>query len=254
MRSRKRSAKLATIILWLASCPAAPTVDTALADNSQVSLAISAIQDRICFEEFWWGKDFYHLGSSVPIFVRQAGDVTLAWSDKLSAIPGAKQWANFFRVAQMNHVATVDEAYGYNLDLLKTTPKIAKDKEDVFSERTVKKIEFHVPANCTPHFRANTLQKKETINHLKSAIVDELTQLDRFGRTAQSGRSDIVIANFNADYPETLVLVPSTGEIFRVALHGPMFVGPLLGSPEYLAASRKRILKYGMTEQVTIPK
>ncbi len=178
----------------------------------------NAVAKRVCFEAFWWGRSTFELGKTVPIVIRHVGDKAYVWTESLSAVPNVKVWANFFSVFSSGGMVMVGESHGYNVDEMRRTPPFAKDRALVF-EGTLSTVMFHVPTRCAPIFETETPFKQLMIKIVETSVAQELTLFKENGEPNLPSRLKIVIANFNPTDPATAVLVPSSGQIFYVALH-----------------------------------
>jgi len=183
---------------------------------SQKSI-MSAIDGRICYETFWWNRDTFKLGTTVQFTTRQVGNATYAWSNDLSRIPNVSEWANFYTIYSLRGQPTVVESFGYNVSVMHNVAIFQQQKSLVFAPGS-ETLELHVPKNCTPKFSKTTELKQEIISAILASIENELATLNRYAGSNCPNQLSIIIADFNTDYPEALVLIPKTREVFWVAL------------------------------------
>jgi hypothetical protein len=241
---------------------------TAIAANSATAavsskVAIKAIQQRICFEEFWWGRDNFQFGKTAHITFRTEGDTAYVWSEDLVVVSGASRWANFFTVVSKGDQVVVGYSNGYNLDSTRGTLDFEKNREKVFGGE-VQTAQLREPTDCTPHFAGVTPEKERILMTIEKTMTNELTLFNKSGGANYPKQVTIIIANFNWDYPETQVFVPSTEQVFHVALRnaadplsdtylrqGEYPVG-LEGNQQNVKVVRDKIVKYGIDRQVTL--
>lgn len=235
---------------------------TAVAASTEA--VTGAIEQRICFEDFWWNRDSFRLGKTVPLTLRTDGDKTYVWSEALSVVPGAPRWANYFSVFTKDDRTVVGSSYGYNLDSVRGTADFEKKRAQVFGGGKIEKIELRVPADCTPHFTQETPLKVQMLKVVETTMAKELTLLNKNGGAHYPRQIRIVIANFNTDYPETQVFIPSMEQVFHVALQDAadplsdkfLKQGEYPIMPEYdkqaVKALGDKIDQYGIVREITI--
>jgi hypothetical protein len=249
---------LATALVYLSVSIAA---NSAIAATTEA--VTKAIQQRVCFEDFWWDRDSFQLGKTVPITLRQDDNIAYVWSEGLAVVPGASRWANFFTVFTKDDQSVVGSSYGYNLDSMQGTPDFEKKKSQVFGGKA-ETIQLRIPANCAPHFTEETPLKKRMLKTIETTMTNELTLFNKSGGAHYPGQLRIVIADFNADYPETQVFIPSTEQVFHVALQDAadplsdtfLKQGEYPVRPEYDKQAIKllggKIIKYGIVREITL--
>lgn len=258
---RGRRRVLAGVVICLAGSTGASAAMAAVTTEN----AAQAIEQRICFEAFWWDRNTFQLGKTVPITLRKDGDIAYAWSTDLSKVPGVTQWANFFTVFSEGGRTVVGSSFGYNLDAMQRAPVVERNKAKVFGGRA-ETIYLHVPANCSPHFVENTPLKERMLKAVGASIMKELVLLNKSGVDHYHGRIHIVVANFNPGYPEAQVYIPSANRAFHVALQdssnplGGVFLkqGEYPVRPEYNKSATKvmkaKIVKYGVDREIVLGK
>jgi hypothetical protein len=238
------------------------TANSAPARNANKAV-VEAVQERICFESFWWNRETFRLGKTVPISIRKDGGVTYVWTEGLSVVPGASRWANFFSVFTKGNESVVGSSYGYNLDIVQSTPDFKMKQSQVFGGN-VEVFQLRVPSDCTPHFRSESPRKERVLRAVGVTIAKELMLFRRTGGTSYPNDITIVVARFESNYPETQVFIPSTGEVFHVALQDAS--NPLSDAfleegvypiqPEYderaINLMREKILKYGVARKIKL--
>lgn len=206
---RIAGAFLLCILIALAAEPAASEIGA--------PAAVTAIQHRICYEAFWWDRDDFEFGKTVTATVRSDDDMAYAWIDNLEHVPGAPQWASFFTIFTKDNQTAVAASYGYNLKVMKGNPDFEQKRNEVFKSKT-DVVKLQVPTDCSPQFSSDDPERKHMLSVIENTIKDELVMFNKNGRSYPD-RVQIIISNFNFDYPEAFVFIPSTGDVFSVALH-----------------------------------
>src|ERR1017187_7350629 len=92
------------------------------ADEVSTTAAITAVQQRICYEAFWWDRDNFDFGTTLTMTLRNDGDMAYAWVDNLAHVRGASEWASFFTIFTKDNMTAVAASYGYNLDVMRGKP------------------------------------------------------------------------------------------------------------------------------------
>jgi hypothetical protein len=230
-----------------AAAAGAPGIDT--------QLVVGAVQREICFETYWGNRDTYRLGQTATLTVRrQRNDMAYVWSEQLSRVPHVSAWGNFYSVFVKDGEAAVGTSNGYNLDRSSQKPWVFDDEQQT--------VQIQIPADCTPHFLPETPLKTQMLDLVTSSIAKELQVFNKYNGVGAhySGGIRIVIANFNTDYPETYVTIPSIGLVFTVTLHAS--IAPLADLPtdgyemveiygeENKARANEKIQKYGIDREV----
>lgn len=253
-----RSVFIALIWLfgWVTPTFAAATVTT--------EAAVSAVQRYICFEAFWWGRTAFPFGKTVAITLRRTGDIAYAWSDGLSGIPGMPRSADFFTIFTKDGITAVADSFSYNTAIPQEAPDFQKNKNKVFGNGA-ETIQLLIPTDCIPHFAADTPQKIDMLKSVEATMTDELSLFNKSAGTHYPARLQIVIANFDPDYPETQVLIPSTGEVYHVSFRSPLVppIGALTGQGslavgqayrrDEIEALTQNITRYGVVRALRLP-
>ena len=214
--SSKASPVRANLAIFLICIVASMTSISARAAIRNMAV-IRAVQHRICFEEFWWNRDTFKLGKTVPITFRKDENIVYVWSEELAVVPGASRWANFFTVFIKDGQSVVGSSYGYNLDYMQGAEEFEKKKSQAISD-DLETVQLRVPVECAPRFAKGTPLKERILRTIETTMANELMLLKKSGGAQYPEQLQIVIANFNADYPETQVFVPVTKQIFHVVL------------------------------------
>lgn len=251
----------AAILAFTAASVASFSTSASTAVSTRTVL--DAISNRICFESFWWNRGTFRLGKTARMTVRKTGDTAYVWTTELSLVPGVHTWANFFRVFFSGDEAIAYASYGYNVDLLTNVPEVEDNRKQA-TEGGSETVTLQVPAGCVPKFRADSTLKQRMLATVEHTIAKQLAASNRNGGTNYPQSVQLVIADFNIDYPETQVLIPSTGEVFHVAFRdaadpigrtfmaqGEYPVAEELNHEEALAVASK-ILMYGLRRNIRV--
>src|SRR5581483_243247 len=159
-----------------------------------------AINKERCYDRFWGGA-FYKLGRIASVSIVRGPDRVDVWSDKLEHLRG--RFVTHFVIKSNRGKTFVDVSESYNARVF---PQM------VAKLRTPDRIELPAATDCKPT-KAKDSPKTRLIQEIAA---DELAGLDAL---AHRGRTkSIVIANVDEAYPESLVYVPATDELFTVRI------------------------------------
>ncbi len=99
------------------------------------------------------------------------------------------------------------------------TSDLEKVKSKVFANGVnVETVRLVLPSDCTPRFAIGGQARQQMLKAIGASISAELKAMNKSGVAHYPRALRIVVAKFNEDYPATMVFVPSTGELFHVAL------------------------------------
>lgn len=186
----------------------------------RIDLVKVELKRIVCFYDYWGPALFVH-GSRLSVemwFNRDKFDVIV--SGNLAGGPGIGYMFLFGRIIDGKPAITGMMANA-------TSDLTGKDSFEGERKR-LKMWEFHkdymlMPADCTPRYDASTPKKRWMIQQIVDTIRYIYTFDDKRGhKISRVPVLTLIIANFNVDYPETLVLVEPFGEVFRLTLHGPL--------------------------------
>ena len=79
--------------------------------------AIVAIQDRICFEAFWWERRNIEFGKEVTANLLIEQNMAYAWIDDLYHVPNVTRWGSFFTIFMNDLQVAVASSSGHNMDV-----------------------------------------------------------------------------------------------------------------------------------------
>jgi hypothetical protein len=143
------------------------------------------------------------------------------------------------------------------------TPDFEKNRSLVF-RGDMETAQIRVPSDCVPHFAKETSRKERILKTIEATMKNELTLFNTSGGTHYPSHLRIVVANFKLDYPETLVFIPSTEQVFHVTLHDSadplsdafLNQGEYPVRPEYdqqaVKVQREKIMRYGIVREITL--
>lgn len=256
----KLLSSLPCVLLFFGISFAVPAAKAGITDE-QIA---SSISRRICFESYWWDRRGFRLGDAVSFDIRKNDDIAYALSYDAQVPPGVTRWMTFFSVYNNGFQASVGESYGFNLDTTQGSQALLNKIKEVHGG-PVESARIVLPADCTPTFPKLTPDHVLVIDAIARSIAKEVALLNAHGRVSHRRMEQIVVADFMNDYPETLVYIPRTSELFHVALSNaedPLSDSLRNGSdfailPESrataIAASKQHVLRFGIYRRIVIP-
>jgi hypothetical protein len=225
------------------------------------ALIARAIARRICYEVYWQDNHIFRQGGRAQVNFLATKNKAYAWggefaqsnfgpeNNKLFAIDirGDRSWvARYFNSFDWNDYWSAH----FVQRIIRETPA------------SVRMMDFDIPSDCTPQFDPSTPWKERAIARITQAVEKESRKLAKPGDPATM---DIVIGDFNFDYPQTGVYIPLLNKLmfadFRDEVDPPKDIGSLEGFRiEQLIAARwtetsieiqgGKILRYGITRTI----
>ncbi len=150
--------------------------------------------------------------------VHKDGDLAYVWVEGLKTFQAAYRTATFFTVFSSRGQAAVSVASSYNVEEMRGSERFEKDREKVFRSEA-ETVSLNLPKDCTPKEVQKTPIENEMIAVIDRTIRNELRTFNKLAGTNYPSELRVIIADFEWNYPRTFVLLPTTGEIFSVALH-----------------------------------
>lgn len=175
-----------------------------------------AVVDALCFSVYWGGNFGYggHFQRGVPVPFRlvMRGDAFYVWLKPIGFVgprhdPAEAKLVGTDRGGRA--VVVSNSAYEW---------------ETVFSEGTTIEGSVTIPRDCTPRYAPWSPLKERMVATVVSTMERGLNRLrgvgDRYPREVE-----LVIADFNVEYPSTYVLVEPANQLFMLTLHDPQDYG-----------------------------
>lgn len=183
----------------------------------QLTAAKDALSRYICFEVYWWGRN-YPVGP-LPLQVKINQRRFLAWVEDIEASPRI-QVIGFYTGRLKDGRGAVISMSGHNAKL---SPPDRTEYEAVAGDPIADTLT--VPTDCTPTYDPITPQKERMLETVVSTLRIRLSSFVRNGVAKYPKEVTLTIADFNVDYFETYILVDPpndlAGELYTVNLHDP---------------------------------
>lgn len=192
---------------------------------------LTAMKRYVCFDSYWMDNENYRFGETVQLNINSRNDNTYIWVENLESQQFMPSNAGFIQFKSADDALLPVVREFFNQNAMKDSQNFELRKSIVFSGTVVHR-DFVVPAQCTPEFLPSSELKAKILVDVRKSIADELAQLDMVASEKKYGSSvEVVIANFDIDYPMTFAYLPGSGEVFRIELNS----SPDANIGEYLA-------------------
>jgi len=184
----------------------------------QVASVKQALSQALCYGVYWMGSN-YDLGRSLPIQIRMDGPEVFVWIPDLE-VTKSDHMAGFFVGRLKEGKGVVTHAESYNINLTPPLPAYLKNRR-YFETGTVIKETLTMPEDCTPNYDPSSPQKELMVRTVVSTMQKTLGRWAKTSIKKYPAEVNIIIADFNIDYPSTYVLVKPGDELYSVTLHDP---------------------------------
>ena len=196
--------------------------------QADVTAAIAAIKRDMCIAEFWGVVGAPSPPSVFYAFIRTEGDTSYAWLEGLDHSAGKDRIASFYTIKRRNGKSAVGRYDSYNTVAMQQDPNYQQSWQRVFGldwqtstyNRDFQVGELRVPFECWTELEPETPLKRRMVDVIQKSAANFFTLAKRGGYTFPE-RPTIVIADFDTDFLNTLLLVLETGAMFNVTLHEP---------------------------------
>lgn len=222
----EKSVAIGLVVAGLSSLAMPATADLS------IQATLEAIQRYMCFRDYYADAN-PRSGETRPVTIRNDDLWAYAWMEQADgptanastgslifqspSTPPPTRSVVFYAVYERHGRAMVAYEKSYSLPFMLGNSYFVHDKSKVFSGRTEAAL-LTEPTDCTPRFEDTPL-KRRILKGVEQTVIQQLTGFNKHAGAQYSRQLEIVIADFNFDYPETLVWVPDEEEIFTVALH-----------------------------------
>lgn len=183
--------------------------------QTEQSVIARAVERRICYEVFWRHDRDFRLGEGSYLNYISIGNHAYAWSRGLAK--GSLYNGPDTKLFEIN-------AYGGSSFVARYFTNFGMDQASDFRffKRMVREIptdmkqmDFELPRDCTPRFDPPTPWKEQAVAKIALMIQKESRQM---AWTGDPANMEIVIGNFNSDYPRTEVYIPNAKKLVIVHL------------------------------------
>lgn len=195
-----------------------PATVRAVPADDQLAGITRVLIRNFCFEIYWWGRS-YNTGVPLTVEVKVQGEQFFAWVHDIEAGKGVRMAGVYKGMVKETHAAIIDSG-AYNVALSPPAPLYLEERRH-FESPPVFKTKLIIPTECTPSYDPPTPRKERMLETVVNTLRIRLSDFVRTGIALYPHEVTIIIADFNPDYPETLILVESSGEVFVVTLHDP---------------------------------
>ncbi|HEY1773588.1 MAG TPA: hypothetical protein VGH91_10400 [Gammaproteobacteria bacterium] len=244
----------------------------AIAGENPDALISRALESEINYQMCWGGSG---PGGEMPLRFGERGTLSevlsgdqksfYLWSDDLLQPIGPRKdkMATFYYGAfsPAGSEAVITRSQTYNTTLQNKMGWVAQEKARFRSSITTK-LSFSIPNSCEMNFKPFK-EKYAMVDTIINTIQVFMGDVKRSGQAPYPTPLHIVIANFDVDYPRTLVYIPETHEVYGIGLHdaqdyyGDAFIKAgsypfnLIGYFKADDPYVMKIMKYGIPELVT---
>ena len=182
--------------------------------------SINAIERRLCLEIFWWGQQSFQAGGQVDVALKINQDGANAWVEGAGNSAGVSRWADFFSIVPSPAgEVRVMSSFGYNVDRMRGTSDFERRRDLVFSG-DVKNVKINLPKYCSPKYAPETPLKRQMVNIIVASVKNYIMYSVKFEKITYPEKLNIVIANFDPDYPETFIYLPRYKRILVAHFYG----------------------------------
>ena len=197
--------------------------------ESQQALFARAIARRICYEVYWQDNHTYRQGRRAQVNFLAAKGKAYAWGGEFAQSRFESENNKLFAIniqGDQSWVARYFNSFDWN------DPWSARFVQRIIREipANVQMMNFDIPSDCTPQFDPSTSWKKRAIAKITQAVEKESRKLAKPGDPATM---DIVIGDFNFDYPQTGIYIPLLKKLmfadFRDEVDPPKDIASLEG-------------------------
>ena len=169
-----------------------------------------AVVSSLCYDIYWQG-DFgsgenYRRAEPLPFVLVLRGEKFYMRIMPVGVLPNGQPF----------------EARRVGLDRLDRTivaSNSAYEWERVFADGPWIQGRLMIPRDCTPHYASSTPQKERMLATVLSTMERTLSRFRQREPMKYPRTLDLVIADFNVEYPMTYVLVDSEHAVYTIALH-----------------------------------
>jgi hypothetical protein len=202
---------VATVVAGRALLVAAASIMAPAAAEADIpertkELMLQAVEDRICYESFWDWDSSFQSGKLVGVSMLYANGHGYVWARDLTADKMTPGVTTLFRVgvragksAVTLYISDFNIADPVIFDIVKRIGREIPSEPEVTG--------FLVPRWCaTPHFDPSTLWKEKAVAKIAEKVSEESRKLAKAGDPKSV---EIVIGDFNFDYPKTAIYIPS---------------------------------------------
>ena len=184
-------------------------------DEGKIIAIKDAVSKWLCFDKYWcWGP--YELGKILQITIKIDGDKFYVWIDDLYISDKVRMVGYYEGRTKDGQTAVVlREAFDSNFK----SAYLYSTRNSIFIGGSVIKTNLSIPMDCTPHYDNTTKDKELMIATIVNTIKNRLNHPMHINGTDNDAKREIIIADFNVDYPWTSVFVESTNTVYDVTLH-----------------------------------
>ena len=224
------------IFILLSLCVFNFEIVSASSHRGRVSVVKRAVSRWLCWDKYWgWGG--CSLGRVVPAEIKLEKNIFYVWIDNI-VVTDKVRMAAFYEGRIRNRQASVilREAFGLSLHrephspMKKkkgsfqsggqaiTGPSLLERRKRLFESGSIISTHISIPAYCTPHFEAATPEKELMIATVTRTVKRQLAILAKHSAIIPP-HLNMIIANFNVDYPSTYVFVEELNQVYVITLH-----------------------------------
>ncbi len=238
----------------------------------KLSLATRALADYMNYDICWGdggphGPMPYRFGKTVSLSLAVGNNDKkfYVWGDDLRssiALHHPQLSVIYYGNYSDHHAAISQESFAYYIIGKKNW--IMRERKK-YSPTSVAIFRYTIPTHCVMIFPPSP-EKTAMENAIVNTMAGFVEQVNRSGQFQEYPTPlHIVIANFDVDYPYTLVYIPETREVYDLALHditdyfGDTFLkeGYPFNLVNYFSKNTpfvRKILKYGIYKVINIPR
>lgn len=202
-----------TVLLILVTSTLYPAVSISNTEtNSHTIESIKkAVTESLCYDIYWagaWGHgEHYQRGVPLPFKLVVEGEKFYARVAPVGFIGKGQQPMMAERIGIVRGERAV----------VVTNSEPNMDK--IFSTYPLIENTLTIPTDCTPKYDPMTPKKELMIKTIVNTMQKTLSRWVRTGIAKYPQKLNLIIADFNIDYPQTYVLVEQTKKVYRVTLH-----------------------------------
>jgi hypothetical protein len=129
-------------------------------------------------------------------------------------------WVDYFTIENKSNFPVITKREVFDKDLSKGEAHYESLREKFFNNPKAESIQLKIPSNCAPRYDLDSPEKQKMLTLILQTTHDELMSFNKlYDFKRYPVKTQIVVSNFNIDYPEAFVFVPHTNEVFSLRLH-----------------------------------
>jgi hypothetical protein len=226
--------------------------------DSSIFLAIQKYQ---CFREYWGG--FTSARHVLPVTFKKDGQIAYVRVEGFDDALSRAHMVRFMSVYTAHGRSWVGSNEGFNMQIPGRSTKYQEDQEQ-FSGPKIKTARLQLLSNCTPESDSEPNLRHRIFRAIESTMSHQLSLFNKLAGRHFPQKSQIVIGDFDLDYPSTFVLIKNTNEVWNVSLYDSVhplsdadlnagwFPSQQIYDPGETSALQDKIIKYGTVRDIVL--